>query len=222
MKKTIILFSLLFLFACLVPGRSFAQTEDVISPTIGENTEATPSAEENIETIPSLILDLGITVPEEKIVPKPTPEPKNEATSEDYDGDQRSWTKFKYRQLIWENARKYRLDPQVIYATIMTESEGDEYAYRYEPHLDDASLCMGQVLVSTARNLGFEGDPFEMYRPEVCIDLIGKYHRNMLDTFGDLTPIQLATAYNAGSPWRRPVPGHLFRFESWYNETVGR
>lgn len=217
---------MIFLFACLTPGSSFAQEESItptdsvsttitltISPAVTENTEVT--------TIPSLILDLGITVPEEKIVPKPTPKQDNEVKNEDYNGDQRSWTKFKYHQLIWENAQKYLLDPQVIYATIMTESEGDEYAYRWEPYLGEASLCMGQVLVSTARNLGFEGDPFDMYKPEVCINLIGKYHRNMLDTFGELTPLQLATAYNAGSPWRRPVPGHLFRFSSWYNETMG-
>lgn len=133
--------------------------------------------------------------------------------------DTRSWTKFSYKNLIAQTAVKYDLDPQLIYATIMTESEGDIFAYRYERHLREASLCMGQILVSTARGLGFTGSPSGLFEPSVCIDLVGKYHRNMLDTFGDLTPLQLATAYNAGSPWKRPVRGHLIRFKKWFEET---
>jgi len=82
----------------------------------------------------------------------------------------------------------------------MTESEGDRFAFRYEYHLEEPSLGLGQVLVSTARTLGFEGDLSELYNPEVSIDLIGKYHRRMLDEFGELSPVELATAYNAGSP----------------------
>lgn len=132
--------------------------------------------------------------------------------------DTRTWTKFKYKDLIADTSHKYDLDPQLIYATIMTESEGNEYAYRFEPHLDEPSLCMGQILVSTARGLGFEDDPIEMFEPKICIDLIGKYHRNMLDTYNSLTPQQLARAYNTGSPWKRPVYGHLARFNMWYHE----
>jgi len=132
--------------------------------------------------------------------------------------DPRSWTKFKFKDLIAVTSQKYDLDPQLIYATIMTESEGNEYAYRYEPHLNEPSICMGQILVSTARNLGFKDDPVEMFEPDTCIDLIGKYHRNMLDTYQSLTPQQLARAYNTGSPWKRPVYGHLARFNMWYHE----
>jgi len=163
------------------------------------------------------------TVPIEKLVPKPTPSftflspvaPEEKFFSE----DTRSWTRFKYNLIIKKVAAKYNLDPQVIYATIMTESEGNENAYRFEPHIQDASLCMGQILISTARSLGFDGDPQLIYNPNVCIDLIGKYHRHMLDAYGQLTPLQLATAYNTGSPWKRPVPGHLFRFKMWYEES---
>jgi len=165
--------------------------------------------------IPNLTIDPSKEVSVEKVIPPPAPTPEK---NEEPVGDNRSWTRSEYKDLIYETSKKYNLDPQVIYATIMTESEGDPYAFRYEPDLQDASLCMGQILLSTARSLGFSGDPIEMYQPEVCIDLIGKYHRNMLDTYGELTPLQLATAYNSGSPWKRAVAGHLFRFWMWYNE----
>lgn len=160
----------------------------------------------------------------DQIVPMPpTPSPNKlisplAENKEEDSQDKRSWTRFKYNDIIKSISDKYKIDPQVIYATIMTESEGNEYAYRFEPHLNDASLCMGQILISTARTLGFTDSPEKMYKPDVCIELIGKYHRKMLDTFGDLTPVQLATAYNAGSPWKRPVYGHISRFTMWYNE----
>lgn len=165
--------------------------------------------------IPNLQIDPSREVPDFKLVPIPTPTPPQDTIATE---DLRTWTKSQHKTLIDKTAKKYRIDPQVIYATIMTESEGNPYAFRYEPHIKDASLCMGQILISTARRLGFAGDPKELYRPDVCIDLIGKYYRVILDTYGDLTPMQLARAYNTGSPWKRPVWGHLYRFNIWMNE----
>lgn len=165
--------------------------------------------------IPRLMVDPAKEVPAYILVPRPTPSPKKDTPEKEV--DTRAWTTFEYSNLIKKTAEKYHLDPQVIYATIMTESEGDKYAFRYEPGIKDASLCMGQILISTARSLGFRGAAKELYKPDVCIDLIGKYHKNMLDTYGYLTPRQLATAYNAGSPYKRAVPGHIWRFMLWYN-----
>ena len=151
-----------------------------------------------------------------ELIPAPTPTPTIPAEAKEAEvEDTRSWTKSPFVKEITATSRKYELDPQIIYATIMTESEGDQYAFRYEPKLKDASLCLGQILVSTARQLGFSGNPKELYKPSVCIDLIGKYHRMMLDRYGTLTPVQLAIAYNAGSPHKRPVRGHLTRFKKW-------
>lgn len=154
--------------------------------------------------------------PELTLVPTPSPLPVNSPEAEK--ADTRSWTKSPFVKEIAAVSRKYDLDPQIIYATIMTESEGNQYAFRYEPKIKDASLCLGQILISTARQLGFNGDPRELYKPSVCIDLIGKYHRMMLGRYGTLTPVQLAIAYNAGSPHKRPVRGHLTRFKKWLLE----
>lgn len=151
--------------------------------------------------------------PAYKIIPPPTPTPQITIPE-----DKRSWTRSKYKEIIQSVSVKYNLDPQLIHATIMTESEGRENAYRYEPRLNDASLCLGQILTSTARYLGYTGNIKDIYKPEVCIDLIGRYHRKMLDTYGELNSTQLAIAYNAGSPWKRPVYGHITRFQKWFNE----
>lgn len=162
------------------------------------------------EDISKLLIDESKEVPEYKIIPPPAPLPPPT--------DDRSWAKSPYRTIIEEVAQRYHLDPQIIYATIMTESDGEEFAFRYEPHIQDASLCMGQVLINTARSLGFNGNPKELYNPSICIDLIGKYLRKLLDTYGNLTPVQLATAYNTGSPYRRPAREHIFRFKKWLDE----
>ena len=152
-----------------------------------------------------------------KPVPTP-PDPNSPAQPASVVTDTRSWAKYEYKDLIAQSAEKYSLDPQLIYATIMTESEGDEYAYRYEPHLNEPSLCMGQILVSTARSLGFTDNVRQMYDPDICIDLIGKYYKRVLDEYGYLTPHQLARAYNTGSPWGRAVWGHISRFNMWFYE----
>lgn len=192
MKKAVILFLLLIGLTIAPPVRASDITENI-----------------EISLTPTPTADLK---------PPPTPEPENTKPKEEKPKDTRTWTKFIYKDIIASVAEKYKLDPQLIYATIMTESEGNVFAYRYEPQIDDASLCMGQILIGTARSLGFEGNPDDMYKPEVCIDLIGRYHRQMLDKYGDLTPEQLTIAYNTGSPWKVPVYGHLSRFNKWYHE----
>jgi soluble lytic murein transglycosylase-like protein len=195
----------------------------IITGLLTINTGAVCALEENVtiepEDISKLTVD-PVQVATESVLgahPLPSPSPGVVVTS--YISDNRAWTKSPYSYLINLTAQKYELDPQVIYATIMTESEGDKYAFRYEPFIKDASLCMGQILISTARSLGFTGHPQEMYEPEVCIDLVGKYHRAMIDEYGALSPVQLARAYNTGSPWKRPVRGYLIRFNQWFNET---
>lgn len=201
----------ILLFSLILFRLNLGQAYAASKPPLEVTDEAVPTITYNdIPKLTATALDVVFATP----VPMPTPiSDQNEAKIRE---DTRSWTSSIYKNTIAEVAKRYSLDPQVIYATIMTESEGNMYAFRYEPYIQDASLCAGQILISTAQRLGFKGNPMDMYKPEVCLDLVGKYHRQMLDTFGDLTPVQLAIAYNTGSPWKRAVPGHVNRFRYWY------
>jgi hypothetical protein len=123
----------------------------------------------------------------------------------------------RYGSVINDVSIRYNVDPKVILATIMVESGGNTYALRHEPQIGDASYGLGQLLYGTAHLIGFEGRSEELYIPEVNIDLIGKYHRRNLDVYGDLTPEQLTTAYNTGTPYGAPTYGHVAKFDKWFN-----
>ncbi|MCA9308324.1 hypothetical protein KC980_02320, partial [candidate division WWE3 bacterium] len=79
-----------------------------------------------------------------------------------------------------------------------------------------------QILYGTARGIGFEGPPEKLYDPEVTIDLIAKYHARNQEVYKEnLTPEQLTIAYNAGSPYNTPHPGHINKFRRWYMMSGG-
>lgn len=124
----------------------------------------------------------------------------------------------RYGHIIARVSGKYQLDPRLIFATIMTESSGDTYAYRYEPRINDASYGLGQILYGTAVGIGFEGQPKTLYDPEVNIELIGRYHKRNLLVYGkDLSVEQLASTYNTGSPYNIAYPGHINKFMKWFD-----
>ncbi len=122
----------------------------------------------------------------------------------------------RYGHVITRVSEKYDLDPKLIFATIMLESGGNTYAIRHEPHINDASYGLGQILYGTALGLGFEGNPQDLYDPEVNIELVGRYHARNKSVYGPLTNEQLTIAYNSGNPYGYPIPGHLDKFSNWY------
>lgn len=124
----------------------------------------------------------------------------------------------RYGHVIRRNGRKYDVDPKLIYATIMLESGGNTYAVRQEPTIGDASYGLGQILYGTALGIGFEGTPNDLFDPEVNIDLIARYHKRNQDVYGDLSAEELTIAYNAGSPYSAPNPGHITKFNKWYKK----
>lgn len=48
-------------------------------------------------------------------------------------------------------------------------------AYRYEPHLGEASYGVFQILASTAKQMGLKGKPEQMYDPRLSCDLAIRY-----------------------------------------------
>lgn len=92
------------------------------------------------------------------------------------------------------------LDEVLAYCEV--ESGFNPRAYRFEPHLGEASYGLMQVLESTARDRGLIGGPAEMYQPEIGL-MIGCAHvvwtREFLADRGAASdPVSVALAYNAG------------------------
>lgn len=167
-----------------------------------------------------------MTVTTPTIPPPPAPLPPNSAISINIPAnidpaDQGLIVWNTYREDIMKTADKYDLQPQLIFATIMTESMGNAKSYRFEPRLGEASYGLGQILYSTALSLGYDGAPEGLYDTKVNIDLIGKYHRRTLDRYGDMDVYKLTTAYNAGNPFSYPLPGHINKFTKWYEKDLG-
>lgn len=102
------------------------------------------------------------------------------------------WANKLDMELIRVSANKYSLDPNVVAAMIMTESNGNTWAFRYEKHTDRytrhvasharillisqdsermaqmTSWGLMQVMGFKAREMGYEG-----YLPQLCIPSIG-------------------------------------------------
>lgn len=149
---------------------------------------------------------------EESLVPL---SPKDLRGKNDIERANLVWSR--YGELIRRFADQYDIDPNLIFATIMVESGGDTYAVRQEPRIHDASYGLGQLLYGTARGIGYRGTPEGLFEPAVNIELIARYHKRNFDHYNDLNPVQLTTAYNTGSPYKRPTAGHLTKFDKWYH-----
>lgn len=121
----------------------------------------------------------------------------------------------------------FNIPEAVIVATICNESAGNPISYRYESHLGDASLGLGQLLTATAHNLGTHlGWPKEgllghawslpadtipdsgdterwtefLFNPAVNVALTTAYHYAKSNAWPEWQkdPILLYASYNAG------------------------
>jgi soluble lytic murein transglycosylase-like protein len=94
---------------------------------------------------------------------------------------------------------KYNVPISWIKAFIQTESSGNPKAYRAEPKIDDGSYGLGQLLLKTARGLGFTGLPVELFDPTMNIDLTTKLIAQLRDKYGENIS-RVYSAYNSGRP----------------------
>jgi len=86
-----------------------------------------------------------------------------------------------------------------VKAIMIAESGGNPRAYRAEPQIDDASRGLMQFLLSTARGLGYTGEPDGLYDPAISLDLGAHYIHDLRRSYGeDFQAVY--SAYNSGSP----------------------
>ncbi len=109
-----------------------------------------------------------------------------------------------YRALIDSIAADLALDPDLIEAVSWIESSGNFAAYRYEPlffrrYLAEhptykdrrpqevsASYGLMQIMYSTAAELGFTGEPWELFSPAVNLRYGARYLKQLLHWTGAL------------------------------------
>ena len=100
-----------------------------------------------------------------------------------------------FDDLIKKHAQANGIEPSLVKAVIATESGFDPAASRFEPHLNDSSFGLMQVLTHTAGDVGVSAD--ELKTPEGGIIAGTRYLRIMFKTFnGD--EAKAIMAYNAG------------------------
>lgn len=123
---------------------------------------------------------------------------------------------------------RYGVDPAIILAVIGTESSFDPRAYRAEPQINDASYGLMQLLMKTAKGLGFTGTTADLYDPLRNIELGTKLLNQLLNARGGDVDAAIS-AYNGGY---RPSLGfgkrlptgqfgnqaHVDRFNRWLVE----
>lgn len=86
---------------------------------------------------------------------------------------------------------------ELLKGLVQVESNWEPRAYRYEPHINDASYGLTQTLMGTARSMGYAGPAEGLYQPAESLRWGARYLRKMLDTFGGNWAMALA-GYNAG------------------------
>ncbi len=102
--------------------------------------------------------------------------------------------------IIVSKANKYGVDENLIKAIIRTESNYNIYAMRREPHIEDTSWGLMQVLLRTAQEVLNKPDlsANDLLKPEINIEAGTKYFKQKLVTYkGNIK--HALSAYNAGS-----------------------
>lgn len=104
-----------------------------------------------------------------------------------------------YDDLIRNASETFDVPAPWIKAVIRVESNWNANAYRAEPRINDGSYGLMQVLLRTARGLGFAGDASELFDPVVNIPLGTGLLGNLRRQFGDDFR-RVYSAYNSGDP----------------------
>lgn len=120
-----------------------------------------------------------------------------------------------FEAITQKYAKQFGVPELWIRAVIQTESAGDPTAYRAEPKINDASYGLMQLLFSTAKGLGYVGDPQGLLNPDTNIYYGTKLLAQLRRAYGD-NARRVYSAYNSGKPdlykTSSEVAAHVNRF----------
>jgi soluble lytic murein transglycosylase-like protein len=114
-----------------------------------------------------------------------------------------------FNALVEQASARYGVPVALIKAVISLESEFLPRAFRDEPKIGDASRGLMQLLLGTARALGYTGDAEGLFDPATSIDLGTRLLRDDI-TFAKARGFGLdsaVSAYNGGFSAQRPGDG---------------
>ena len=148
-------------------------------------------------------------VPEEKpIVEIPEEKPPVLSPEEEFLKGQIEKALSPYQQDFEYANRITGLDnEELLKGMVFRESSGRANITRYEANVDDYSIGLGQMSLSTARDLGFQGTRDELLDPHTNLLLTAKYLKYHLDLNDGNIPVAVS-AYNGG-----------FAASSYYRQT---
>lgn len=111
----------------------------------------------------------------------------------------RLWEKAQpYTSLIQKYASQSGVPTMLVYSVIYRESVFVPTAIRWEANVKQKAFGLMQILPTTAKDMGFAGDEFQLIRPDINLKYGIKYLGYQMQRYkGDLTKV--AAAYNAGS-----------------------
>lgn len=115
----------------------------------------------------------------------------------------------KYNGIISDISAQYRVPVALIKAIIGQESGFSERAYRDEPQIQDGSRGLMQILLGTARTLGYTGQPDGLYDPTTNITLGTRFLADLLNNAAShgWNIDSAVSSYNAGNSADRPGDG---------------
>jgi|GEM_PF-2658993 len=116
-----------------------------------------------------------------------------------------------YDDLIRQAADRHGVPSWLVKGLIAAESGFRAGAYRSEPRVNDAAHGLMQVLLSTAREMGYQGSASGLMDPAVNIEWGTRYLARMWNQFGRDPQLAVA-AYNAG-------PGTVGRLVARYGHS---
>jgi len=139
-----------------------------------------------------------------------------------------------YRQMIQVAAERHTLDPQLVEAIVQVESGGQTDAFRFEPKfwsrylakLPDyrganprrvsASYGLMQIMYQTAKERGFDGQPEELFCPDVNLEWGCTHLRFLIEWSQSYTTVSPArqieaavAAWNGGRGGNQPTEALL-------------
>lgn len=108
----------------------------------------------------------------------------------------------------------------VLKGFVALESAFNPKAYRYEPHINDASYGLAQVLVRTARGVGYQGTPEGLFDPYQSVLCGGRFIRNLSKKYPSLSDV--VAAYNMGYPRKiaatTPLIASIYKYPLEFRE----